>query len=136
MTNPFRLSSIHLKFSCTFLVHFLYISCVVLFPPLPRQATDFILLGDISWQDTSHIRRDIFAVSWHFLVLLLAREICTDWPLCHSSSQMILITWDGNVKAKEDDKLTKYAPLEAKIQESYQVRTETIPILVGAQLQW
>ena len=42
------------------------------------------------------------------------------------------VPWDGNVKAKEDDKITKYGPLEAKIQESYHVRTETIPIIVGA----
>ena len=40
--------------------------------------------------------------------------------------------WDGNVNAKEDGKITKYAPLEAKIQESYHVKTETIPIIVGA----
>ena len=34
--------------------------------------------------------------------------------------------------SKENDKLTKYGPLEANIQESYQVRTESIPIIVGA----
>ena len=42
------------------------------------------------------------------------------------------VPWDGNVWSKENDKLTKYGPLEAKIQESYQVRTESIPIIVGA----
>ena len=37
------------------------------------------------------------------------------------------------LKLKEDDKITKYGPFEAKIQEiSYHVRTETIPIIVGA----
>ena len=42
------------------------------------------------------------------------------------------VPWDGNVKSKEDEKITKYAPLEAKIQESYHVQTESIPIIVGA----
>ena len=42
------------------------------------------------------------------------------------------VPWDGNVKSKEDDKITKYAPLEAKIQESFHVQTESIPIIVGA----
>ena len=36
------------------------------------------------------------------------------------------------MKSKEDGKLTKYGPLETKIQESYQVWTESIPIIVGA----
>ena len=42
------------------------------------------------------------------------------------------VPWDGNVKSKEDEKITKYAPLEAKIQESFHVQTESIPIIVGA----
>ena len=29
-------------------------------------------------------------------------------------------------------KITKYAPLEAKFQESYHAQTETIPIIVGS----
>ena len=36
------------------------------------------------------------------------------------------------MKAKEDEKITKYAPLEAKIQESHHVQTESVPIVVGA----
>ena len=32
-----------------------------------------------------------------------------------SNTQTLVLHWDGNVKTKEDDKITKYAPLEAKI---------------------
>ena len=49
-----------------------------------------------------------------------------------SNTQTLVLHWDGNVKSKEDDKITKYAPLEAKIQESFHVQTESIPIIVGA----
>ena len=49
-----------------------------------------------------------------------------------SNTQTFVLHWDGNVKSKEDDKITKYAPLEAKIQESFHVQTESIPIIVGA----
>ena len=49
-----------------------------------------------------------------------------------SNTQTLVLHWDGNVKSKEDDKITKYAPLEAKIQESFHVQTESIPIVVGA----
>ena len=49
-----------------------------------------------------------------------------------SNTQTLVLHWDGNVKAKEDEKITKYAPLEAKIQESYHVQTESVPIVVGA----
>ena len=49
-----------------------------------------------------------------------------------SITQTLVLHWDGNVKAKEDEKITKYAPLEAKIQESYHVQTESVPIVVGA----
>ena len=47
----------------------------------------------------------------------------------YDAEKLYLSLWDGNVRAKEDDKLTKYGPLEAKIQESNQVRTESIPII-------
>ena len=49
-----------------------------------------------------------------------------------SNTQTLVLHWDGNVKTKEDDKITKYAPLEAKIQENFHVQTESIPIIVGA----
>ena len=42
------------------------------------------------------------------------------------------IPWDGNVKAREDEKKEKYAPLAEKIRSIYKVRTETIPIVIGA----
>ena len=40
------------------------------------------------------------------------------------------IPWDGNVKAREDEKKEKYSPLAEKIR--YKVKTETIPIVIGA----
>ena len=42
------------------------------------------------------------------------------------------IPWDGNVKAREDEKKVKYAPLAGKIHSFYNVKTETIPIVIGA----
>ena len=54
-------------------------------------------------------------------------KVSRKWTLIDFS-----VPWDGNVKAKEDEKITKYAPLEAKIQESYRVQTESVPIVVGA----
>jgi len=54
-------------------------------------------------------------------------KVSRKWTLIDFS-----VPWDGNVKAKEDEKITKYAPLEAKIQESYHVQTESVPIVVGA----
>ena len=42
------------------------------------------------------------------------------------------IPWDGNVKAREDEKKEKYSPLAEKIRSIYKVKTETIPIVIGA----
>ena len=42
------------------------------------------------------------------------------------------IPWDGNVKAREDEKKEKYSPLAVKIRSIFKVKTETIPIVIGA----
>ena len=42
------------------------------------------------------------------------------------------IPWDGNVKAREDEKKEKYSPLAEKIHSIFKVKTEIIPIVIGA----
>ena len=42
------------------------------------------------------------------------------------------VPWDGNVKAREDEKMVKYSTLATEIQATYRVQTETIPIVIGA----
>jgi len=42
------------------------------------------------------------------------------------------VPWDGNVKAREDEKLVKYSTLSTEIQTTYRVQTESIPIVIGA----
>ena len=39
---------------------------------------------------------------------------------------------DQNVKSKEDDKLTRYGPLAGEVGRIHKVRTEIIPIVIGA----
>ena len=42
------------------------------------------------------------------------------------------VPWDGNVKAREDEKMVKYSTLSTEIKSTYRVQTETIPIVIGA----
>ena len=42
------------------------------------------------------------------------------------------VPWDANVKTKEDDKIARYIELATEIRRLYKVRTEIIPIVVGA----
>ena len=42
------------------------------------------------------------------------------------------VPWDGNVKAREDEKKLKYSPLAEKVRSVFKVKTETIPIVIGA----
>ena len=42
------------------------------------------------------------------------------------------VPWDGNVKAREDEKMEKYSTLSTEIRSTYRVQTETIPIVIGA----
>ena len=42
------------------------------------------------------------------------------------------VPWDGNVKAREDEKMVKYSTLCTEIQTTFRVRTEAIPIVIGA----
>ena len=42
------------------------------------------------------------------------------------------VPWDGNVKAREDEKKEKYSQLASEIRAIYKVKTECIPIVIGA----
>ena len=42
------------------------------------------------------------------------------------------VPWDANVKTKEDEKIARYIELATEIRRLYKVRTEIIPIVVGA----
>ena len=42
------------------------------------------------------------------------------------------VPWDGNVVKKEDEKVVKYEALGSEIGKIYKVRTEMVPIVIGA----
>ena len=49
-----------------------------------------------------------------------------------SNTQTLVLQWDGNVKAREDGKIEKYSQLASEIRAIYKVKTECIPIVIGA----
>ena len=42
------------------------------------------------------------------------------------------VPWDGNVMKKEDEKVGKYEELGSEVRKVYKVRTEIVPIVIGA----
>ena len=50
----------------------------------------------------------------------------------HDAEKWYLFTWDGNVKAREDEKMEKYSTLSTEIRSTYRVQTESILIVIGA----
>ena len=59
--------------------------------------------------------------------LVIVDKVNKKWTLIDFS-----VPWDGNVKIKEDEKTERYGPLATEIRSVYKVRTEIIPIIVGA----
>ena len=59
--------------------------------------------------------------------VVLVDKVAKKWTIID-----FCVPWDGNVKAREDEKLVKYSTLSTEIQTTYRVQTESIPIVIGA----
>ena len=42
------------------------------------------------------------------------------------------VPWDANVRNREDEKVTKYAPLALEVRRLHGVSTKVVPIVVGS----
>ena len=60
--------------------------------------------------------------------MILVDKVAKKWTIIID----FCIPWDGNVKAREDEKLVKYSTLSTEIQTTYRVQTESIPTVIGA----
>ena len=59
--------------------------------------------------------------------LIVVDKVNKKWTVVDFS-----VPWDANVKRKEEENIARYADLATEIRRLYKVRTEIIPIVVGA----